>query len=62
MGVDCATGVDRFIGEVPKGRRPSAECDRKMDRRDTHILAVQLALGVVTEVHVPDSECGGRAI
>ena len=45
MGVDCA------IGAV--SNRPAADRGRKTDRRDAHFLAVQLALGVVTEVHVP---------
>lgn len=53
MGADCA------IGAVSKMHRPAADRGRKTDRRDAHFLAVQLALGVVTEVHVPDPECEG---
>ena len=54
-----AMGVDCVIGAVSKMHRPAADRGRKTDRRDAHFLAVQLALGVVTEVHVPDPECEG---
>ena len=53
MGIDCV------VGAVSKMHRPAADRGRKTDRRDAHFLAVQLALGVVTEVHVPDLECEG---
>ncbi len=36
-----------------------ADRGRKTDRRDAQFLAVHAALGVVTEVHVPDAECEG---
>ena len=54
-----AMGVDCVIGAVSKMHRPAADRGRKTDRRDARFLAVQLALGVVTEVHVPDPECEG---
>lgn len=47
-----AMGVDCVIGAVSKMHRPAADRGRKTDRRDARFLAVQLALGVVTEVHV----------
>ena len=53
MGVDCV------VGAVSKMHKPAADRGRKTDRRDAQFLAVQLALGVVTEVHVPDAECEG---
>lgn len=53
MGVDC------IVGAVSKMHKPAADRGRKTDRRDAQFLAVQLALGVVTEVHVPDAECEG---
>lgn len=53
MGIDCV------IGAVSKMHKPAADRGRKTDRRDAQFLAVQLALGVVTEVHVPDPECEG---
>ena len=53
MGVDCVAGA------VFKMHKPAADRGRKTDRRDAQFLAVQLALGVVTEVHVPDPECEG---
>ena len=53
MGVDCV------VGAVSKMHKPAADRTRKTDRRDAQFLAVQLALGVVTEVHVPDPECEG---
>ena len=52
-------GVDCVIGAVSKMHKPAAERSRKTDKRDASFLAVQLALGVVTEVHVPDGECEG---
>ncbi len=45
-----------------RGFQDAQACRRarpQTDRRDAHFLAVQLALGVVAEVHVPDSECEG---
>lgn len=54
-----AMGVDCVIGAVSKMSKPAADRSRKTDRRDARFLAVQLALGVVTEVHVPDPECEG---
>ena len=53
MGIDCV------VGAVSKMHKPAADRGRKTDRRDAQFLAVQLALGVVTEVHVPDPECEG---
>ena len=52
-------GVDYAIGALKKITVEAADRGRKTDRRDAHFLAVQLALGVVTEVHVPDPECEG---
>lgn len=54
-----AMGVDCVIGAVSKMNKPAADRSRKTDRRDARFLAVQLALGVVAEVHVPDAECEG---
>ena len=54
-----AMGVDCVVGAVSKMHKPAADRGRKTDRRDAQFLAVQLALGVVTEVHVPDPECEG---
>lgn len=54
-----AMGVDCVVGAVSKMHKPAADRGRKTDRRDARLLAVQLALGVVTEVHVPDPECEG---
>lgn len=54
-----AAGIDCVIGAVSKMHRPAADRGRKTDRRDARFLAVQLALGVVAEVHVPDPECEG---
>lgn len=56
-----AMGVDCVIGAVSKMHKPAADRGRKTDRRDARFLAVQLALGVVTEVHVPDPECEGAS-
>lgn len=52
-------GADCVVGAVSKMHKPAADRGRKTDRRDAQFLAVQLALGVVTEVHVPDPECEG---
>ena len=52
-----ALGVDRVIGAVSKMDRPAAERRKKTDRRDAAFLARQLALGTVSEVHVPDPGC-----
>ena len=54
-----AMGAACVIGAVSKMHKPAADRGRKTDRRDAQFLAVQLALGVVTEVHVPDAECEG---
>lgn len=54
-----AMGAACVIGAVSKMHKPAADRGRKTDRRDAQLLAVQLALGVVTEVHVPDAECEG---
>ena len=54
-----AMGADCVIGAVSKMSKPTADRSRKTDRRDARFLAVQLALGVVAEVHVPDPECEG---
>ena len=50
-------GVDCVIGAVSKMDKPAADKRKKTDRRDAAFLARQLALGTVTEVHVPDPEC-----
>lgn len=47
-------GIDCIIGAVSKMSKPAADHSRKADRRNARFLAVQLALGVVTEAHVPD--------
>lgn len=52
-----ALGVDCVIGAVSKMDKPAADRRKKTDRRDAAFLARQLALGTVTEVHVPDPEC-----
>ena len=49
LGVDCA------IGAVSKMEKPAADRRRKADRRDAAFLARQLALGTISEVHVPAS-------
>lgn len=50
-------GVDCVIGAVSKMDKPAADKRKKTDKRDAAFLARQLALGTVTEVHVPDPEC-----
>ena len=57
-----AMGVDCVIGAVSKMHKPAADRGRKTDRRDAHFLAVQLALGVVTEVHVQTPSARAPAI
>lgn len=54
-----AMDVDCVIGAVSKMHKPAADRGRKTDRRDARFLAVQLALGVIAEVHVPDPGCEG---
>ena len=50
-------GVDCVIGAVSKMDKPAADKRKKTDKRDAAFLARQLALGTITEVHVPDPEC-----
>ena len=52
-----ALGVDCVIGAVSKMDKPAADRRKKTDRRDASFLARQLALGNVSEVHVPDARC-----
>jgi transposase len=52
-----ALGVDCVIGAVSKMEKPAADRRRKTDRRDAAFLARQLALGTISEVHVPDPAC-----
>ena len=52
-----ALGVDCVIGAVSKTDKPAADKRKKTDRRDAAFLARQLALGTVSEVHVPDPAC-----
>jgi len=52
-----ALGVDCVIGAVSKMDKPAADKRKKTDRRDAAFLARQLALGTVSEVHVPDPAC-----
>jgi len=52
-----ALGVDCVIGAVSKMDKPAAEKRKKTDRRDAAFLARQLALGTLSEVHVPDPGC-----
>lgn len=53
----ASLGVDCVIGAVSKMDKPAADKRKKTDKRDAAFLARQLALGTVTEVHVPDPEC-----
>ena len=52
-----ALGVDCVIGAVSKMDKPAADKRKKTDRRDAAFLARQLALGTISEVHVPDPAC-----
>ncbi len=56
IGFGCAENrptqpnIDCAIYE-PKRHRPSADRNHKTDRHNVHLLAVQLALNVIAEVH-----------